>query len=557
MTLSAPANHLWQSTLFLAIAAVLVFMLRRDRAQARYAVWMAASLKFLLPFGLFVSLGERFAWRTVAATGGGVSLVVDEVSRPFTHAAATHPEALPVATTLMAVWALGCAAVVLRWTTRWMKIRRVARAAEPAGDGRERSILRNVAGDERLTLVRSRSSLEPGVFGIVRPVLIFPEGIADRLDDAQLEAIFAHEAAHVRRRDNLTAALHMTVEALFWFHPLVWWLGARLTEERELACDEDALRRGGAPQSYAESVLKVCQFCLESPLPCAAGVTGADLKKRIGRIMTIGALGPPGLAKRAVLTAAAAAAIAGPVIIGMLNAPPSIAQSSQAGPAPAFEAASIKRSKTGGGNHIGRFLPGGKYMAENLPVKAIFATAYHLENYQITGGPGWLDTDGYDISARPETTSTAEQTRRMLQTMLAERFHLAFHRETKEMAGIALVVAKGGFKLKPVQEDREGDGDFHMGYGHMEGRATAADFAGMVGMLRGMPVFDMTGLKGKYDWRLKWMPSGTQAENGWQRIDPIGDLLSVIEEQVGLKPEARKAPAEVFVIDRAERPTEN
>ena len=558
MTLAAAANHLWQSTALLALAAILVFMLRRDRAQARYAVWMAASLKFLAPLGILVSLGERSAWRAGAARGGAVSFVLDEVSRPFSRgvSAAAHSEALPVARILIAAWALGCAAVMLRWATRWIRIRAMARAAEPVEGGRERSMLRRVAGSSAVALVRSRSSMEPGVFGVFRPVLILPEGMAGRLDDAQLEAIFAHELCHVRRRDNLTAALHMMVEALFWFHPAVWWLGARLTEERELACDEEVLRRGGAPESYAEGVLKVCQFCLESPLACAAGVTGADLKKRVARIMTNAAARPLGGAKRAVLAAAAAGAIAAPVVVGVLHAPPSFAQQ-EAGPAEAFEAASIKPSKTGGGNHIGRFLPGGKYMAENLPVKALFSTAYHLEGYQITGGPGWLGTDGYDISARPEKSATSAETRRMLQTMLAERFHLAFHRETKEMAGLALLVGKGGFQLQPIEGDREGDGDFHMGYGHMEGQGSMGDFAGMLAMLHSVPVFDLTGLKGTYDWKLKWAPASGQAENGWQRVDPVGDLFSVLQEQVGLRVEARKGPVEVYVIDGAERPTEN
>ncbi len=102
----------------------------------------------------------------------------------------------------------------------------------------------------------------------------------------QLEAVIAHELCHIRRRDNLFAAIHMLIEALFWFDPLLWWVGARLVEERERACDEEVLQLGNAPQIYAESILKTCQFYLESPLACVSGVTGSDLKKRIvGGIM--------------------------------------------------------------------------------------------------------------------------------------------------------------------------------------------------------------------------------------------------------------------------------
>ena len=136
----------------------------------------------------------------------------------------------------------------------------------------------------------SRASLEPGIFGIARPVLIWPEGISARLDDAHVEAILAHEVGHVRRRDNLFAAIHMLVEAIFWFHPLVWFVGTRLVEEREVACDEEVLESGSAREVYAESILKICEFCVSSPLACVSGVTGADLKKRIVRIMSEGAV---------------------------------------------------------------------------------------------------------------------------------------------------------------------------------------------------------------------------------------------------------------------------
>src|SRR6185312_10120322 len=137
-----------------------------------------------------------------------------------------------------------------------------------------------------LPTLSSPALLEPGVFGILRPVLLLPEGITDRLTSEHLSAILAHELCHVRRRDNLTAAIHMAVEAIFWFHPLIWWLGVRLVEERERACDEEVLRLGNKPHVYAESILKTCQFYLESPLTCMSGVTGSDLKRRVVRIMT-------------------------------------------------------------------------------------------------------------------------------------------------------------------------------------------------------------------------------------------------------------------------------
>ena len=102
----------------------------------------------------------------------------------------------------------------------------------------------------------------------------------------ELRAVIAHEMCHLERRDNLTAALHMLVQALFWFYPLVWWLGARLLDERERACDEAVVASGNNAETYAESVLKVCRIYLHSPLACTIGVSGADLKRRMEAIMS-------------------------------------------------------------------------------------------------------------------------------------------------------------------------------------------------------------------------------------------------------------------------------
>src|SRR6185437_13947349 len=84
---------------------------------------------------------------------------------------------------------------------------------------------------------------------------------------AQAAIGLAHELCHVRRRDNLLVSIHMIVEAIFWFHPLVWWIGARMIEERECACDEDVVSGGNAPDLYAEAIVKVCKWSTESPLP--------------------------------------------------------------------------------------------------------------------------------------------------------------------------------------------------------------------------------------------------------------------------------------------------
>jgi beta-lactamase regulating signal transducer with metallopeptidase domain len=109
--------------------------------------------------------------------------------------------------------------------------------------------------------------------------MLLPEGIFDRLTVPQLKGVIAHELCHVHYRDNVIAAIHMFVETLFWFHPLVWWIGRRMVEERERACDEEVLRLGSEPRVYAEGILNVCKLYVESPLVCVAGITGLILSE--------------------------------------------------------------------------------------------------------------------------------------------------------------------------------------------------------------------------------------------------------------------------------------
>jgi bla regulator protein blaR1 len=243
-------------------------------------------------------------------------------------------------------------------------------------NGREVEALRRVEriGGLRhpVPLLLSRASLEPGILGIARPTLIWPDGISKRLDEAHLEAILTHEVRHVRRRDNPSAALHMLVETVFWFYPLVWWLGSRLVEERERACDEDVVALGSDRQVYAESILKVCEFCLGSPLPCVAGVTGADLKKRMVHIMNDRILHNLGFARKLLLTVAAALAIALPVTLGLFTATPGHAQEQSENATrstPKCSSVTMKPSAIANGDHLTKimfFLQDGSFVANGI-----------------------------------------------------------------------------------------------------------------------------------------------------------------------------------------------
>ena len=271
MNYAALLPHLWQSTLCVLIAWVLTLALRNNRAAVRYWIWLAASVKFLISLSLLVSLGAQLGVRTAASsTQPRLSAIVNQISAPVGLApviaapVSTAPDRLPAV--LFALWLCGAAIALLVWFRSWWNIRALRRSATP------------LDLNLPVPVMSSTARLEPGVFGVFKPVLLLPEGIANRLTPDQLHTVVAHELYHVRRRDNLTAALHMLVETLFWFHPLVWWIGSRLADERERACDEAVLQSAGEPELYAEGILQVCRLYLESPIACMSGISGADLE---------------------------------------------------------------------------------------------------------------------------------------------------------------------------------------------------------------------------------------------------------------------------------------
>jgi hypothetical protein len=163
-------------------------------------------------------------------------------------------------------------------------------------------------------------SLGPALFGIFRPVLLLPEGIITQLTERELRAVLDHELCHLERRDNLTTAIHMTVEALFWFHPLVWWLGARLIAERERACDQGVVETGNEAGIYAEGILKVCRFYAIPPSPLAASVLSAGLEGRLETIMAGRAIAGLNFGQKTLIGICAALAIAWPVTTGWSGA---------------------------------------------------------------------------------------------------------------------------------------------------------------------------------------------------------------------------------------------
>jgi TonB family protein len=304
--LSELVNHVWQSTLVAVAIAALAVLLRDDSAHSRYWLWWAASLKFFVPFSLLAALGGALR------DAGAPRIELADWPSTLGVLAEPMPEAAgwaPLRTALLVIWAGGFACVVGAWIVRAFKVRALLRASAPYAGALPR-------GAGRLEARMSSALLEPALVGIVRPVLLLPQGITEHLTRTQLDAVLEHELTHWRRRDNLTAAMHMVVEAVFWFHPLVWWIGARLVEERERACDEAVVRAGHDGRTYAEAILNVCERYVASALKCAAGISGADLKRRVVEIARNRVMSELTIQKKILVAAFALATTIVPIVFG-------------------------------------------------------------------------------------------------------------------------------------------------------------------------------------------------------------------------------------------------
>ncbi len=284
------------------------------------------------------------------------------------------------------------------------------------------------------------------------------------------------------------------------------------------------------------------------------------------------------------------------LFFGLLNPVGRAQDPAAAGAAQSFEVASIKPSATDSRAVAFQITPG-RYTARGITAKLLLQQAYDIRDFQISGGPGWITTDRYDIVAKAETGNlTRETIKAMLQSLLAERFKLQIHRETKDLPIYLLVVGKDGPKLHASENQPDTTGDvpplnapkaggqgqvahmvagsgpaakglMRMGPGQLNAQTVPiSSLALSLSQVLGRPVLDKTNLKGNYDFDLQWAPDEGQRGAFEKAIShdnpaPVDDsgpsIFTVLQEQLGLKLESARGPVEILVIDRIEKPTEN
>ena len=292
---------------------------------------------------------------------------------------------------------------------------------------------------------------------------------------------------------------------------------------------------------------------------------------------------------RSVLLTAVWTALTLTLAAGVATVPRIHAQSPESGPA--FEVASVKQNKSGDQRVMVQMPPTGRYTATNIPLRLLLRQAFDVQDFQIVGGPNWLASDRFDITAKtPEGVTGPEQVRRMLRALLAERFKLVTHNETREMPIYSLVVARADGKLGPklstakvdcearFSAARRGGGPppqlqspdqpvecgFMMGIGTLNvGGMPMLELARALSSTVGRIVIDKTGLSGRYDFQMTYAPEGRGFGPGpagpdAPPVDPnTPSLFTALQEQLGLKLESERGPVDVVVIDRVEPPTED
>jgi uncharacterized protein (TIGR03435 family) len=481
---------------------------------------------------------------------------------------------------LVVVWMAGVTALGIRLAFGCILARnmrsREARLAPPEWQRALDRLRARVGVSRPVQLIVSGLVDAPAVVGWWKPIVLAPVGALAGLSVDGVEAVLAHELAHIRRHDYLVGIAQRAAEALLFYHPAVWWVSGHIRAERELCCDDIALACGADAFTYARALAQL-EAGRRPALGFAMSATGGSLAGRIARL-----LGRP----RVKETSAAPGVL---TLLALLVAV-GYGMFAQSEARPAFQAASIKRDLGSPGLMMVRPEAGGTLRAQNAPLILLIQNAYRVQAFQVIGGPSWINTEGYNIEAKPEKPADPEHVWKMLQSLLADRFQLTLHRETRDVAGYALTAVNAA-KLPAPKADgcvpgasavlpppRPGSPSpcgrlvIQMspnGLNVTGGRIAMPELVRILGVITGRPVLDRTEVGGEFDVKLTFTPdevamglpgAGGPHDSGGPRLPTDSEkpnILVALQEQLGLKLSSAKVPVEVVVIDRVERPKPN
>ena len=545
----ALVHFLWEGAAIAALYAIARRWATRSRsAQARYLLACAAMTAMLAaPIVTFsLSGGSEAAPNNpyvgtvpISSTVAGAAYAAPAALSGFA-ARAWQDDVMPW---IVMVWLMGTILLWLRLAGGYVIAARMrsmfVRPAPAEWQQKVDEIRERIRLSRSVRLLTSALVQVPTVVGWLRPVVLMPIGALAGLAPEHVEALLAHELAHIRRHDYLVNILQSIAEALLFYHPAVWWISNHIRNEREHCCDDIAVNFSGDAVSYARALADLETYRPAHFTPVLAA-TGGSLRERIGRL-----LGQPAGSWRP--TAGPGTVVAAILIVstsyGLFGQPAR----------PSFEAVSIKPNNLGGGEVHEHDSPG--RLNARMTTSHLIQQAFALKDFQLLGGPAWLRNNNYDFVATTGAPIklSGKVLEPYLQSLLAARFQLKYHRETKELPVYSLVTAKSGPKLKTHTGGGGENMDENGGKDRESMTATKLSMAGLADFLArqlNLPVIDNTGIDGEFDLKLDWSPDQISASSG-------PSIFTAVQEQLGLRLESTKGPVEILVVDSIEKPSEN
>jgi bla regulator protein blaR1 len=597
--MSFAAAVIVKATLVSGVAFLLARMCRRSRASLRHllfalafaalmAIPVAGAIVPAVPVMLPAAALSPDA-RPEAAVPTPPSVYPRSSGGNGPVIAETSPSAWPltIPQILVVLWAIGVAVFLAPVLAGFWQVSRVRRTATPWTGGQElvQSLALARGVRRRIDLVLHEAVAGPMTCCVMRPSIILPV-MGQDWDEASLRRSLRHELEHVARWDVLTNGLSRIVCAVYWFHPLVWAAWRRLRLEAEKACDDAVVLEDDA-RDYASLLVSMAQPAASGLPPLLAMASRDDLTARVAALLDrTQARGPVGRRLAAGLIVIAAAAVFGVAPITVARAMPQ-AQVTSPAPSPTFADASIKRLPPTQLRQID-----GRIVATGVTAQNLLMMAFAVRG--IENAPPWVRMERFDIVADAPANSTPAQRSMNLQALLAERFKLVAHQETRDFPVYALVLARPdgrlGPQISPSQMDcsrrdsiraravngvepapaaqtlpncstTSSDGRMAGGGVTLEEFArnlpTHLRFYGTQPLFA-RPLLDRTGLTGRFDFRMEWeqdVSSSAAAESGLESQAPR--FLAALRQQLGLTIESQMAPAPVLVIDSIEPPAEN
>jgi uncharacterized protein (TIGR03435 family) len=426
----------------------------------------------------------------------------------------------------------------------------------------------------------------PLVVGWLRPIIILPIAVCAEVPPAQIEAVLAHEIAHVYRRDYLVNLVQMVAEAVLFYHPGVWWISARIRVERELCCDDLAIQMCGDRMAYARALVTVEQLRVSRP-QFGVAATDGPLVKRMRRILGSAETRECRRHEVSVVAATVLAIglIAGIQAVATGSRLASSTQTRQVASVPsraAFEVASVKANRSGLIEAGLRPAPDGSLVAHNTPLWSLLEFAYDVPAYRIQGLPDWAFKERFDITAKSGAAgrTSVDRIALMLRSLLADRFKLHTHTEVRQLPVFELQLDRADRRLGPdLMESTRGDcqalargafarqpavGERPCGVAQGAGslRATGVPLsrlAAALGRLVDRPVIDRTGLDGLFDADVSFRQDRSPLPVAVTPFDvPVNTsapyIFTAVREQLGLRLVPGRDDVEVLVVTSIARP---